>query len=241
MENINLPKESKAALDDFIRRLKSAYGEGLVSVILYGSAASGEFIKKHSDINLLVVLADAGLPNLKKSSRIVIKHKFRMFKTIFLTEDYIKNSLDVFPVEFLDMKETHIVLDGKDVLEGLEIDFKNLRFQCEQELKAKLLSIRNIYLNTKDNRELKNILLKSFTSITHIMRNLLRLKGKTPPYLKEDVLTAISREFNLNVSNFSRILEVKQKNIKLPIMEIESLLFAFVKDIESIVGIIDKL
>lgn len=241
MTELKVAKEFKDILGDFIESLKTAYASGLISVTLYGSAASGEFTGKHSNINLLIVLGDTGLDNLNKVSKIIISRKFQVLNPLFFTEDYIRDLLDVFPIEFLDMKENYVVLYGKDCLKDLEIDLKNLRFQCEQELKAKLINMKSIYLRNKDKNSLRNLLFKSFTSIVHILRNLLRLKGLEPAYSKEDVLVEFKREFNINTDNLHKILVSKLNNQKLSYEEIESLFFALVADLEKIVSITDKL
>jgi predicted nucleotidyltransferase len=241
MKEFKLPQNISKTVDDFINRLKDTYRGNLISVILYGSAASGEFAGRYSNVNLLVVLTDTSLDNLNKVSNIITRRKFQRVNPLFFTEDYIKSSSDVFPIEFLDMKENYIVLYGKDTLAGLEIDIINLRFQCEQELKAKLLNIKNIYLRIKDKQALENILFKSFTSFVHIMRNMVRLKGRNPSYLKEGVLADIAREFNMDTTNFNKILEAKKKNLKLSVKETESLFFTMVTDLENIINIVDKL
>ena len=45
-----------ATLDQFVARLTKAHAAQLVSVVLYGSAASAEHDKNFSDINTLIVL-----------------------------------------------------------------------------------------------------------------------------------------------------------------------------------------
>ena len=241
MEELSLPEKLKDTLNEFIIRLKNTYGEELISIVLYGSGASGEFTTRYSNVNLLVILKDTSLDNLNKISTLITRHKFQMIKPLFFSEGYIKRSIDVFPIEFLDMKENHIVLHGKDVLSSLAIDIKNLRFQCEQELKAKLVNIKDAYLRIRNKQELKRLLFSSFTSIIHILRNLVRLKGNSPSYLKEDVLKDISREFNIDTTNFNKILDAKKKNLILSSEETESLFFALVTDLEKIIDIVDKL
>ncbi len=241
MSGLNLTQRTKGIIDDFIHRLREVYRGELVSVILYGSAASGEFIEKHSNINLLIVLDNVSLDNLKKISSALNKNKFQALRPLFFSEDYIKNSLDVFPIEFLDMKENYVLLYGKDVLSGLEIDIKNLKAQCEQELKAKLINLKSIYLKSKDKSFLRDLLFKSCTSILHILRNLVRLKGSSPSYLKKDVLEEIQRELLIDTGNFRKILDLKNKNLRLNYKTIESLFFALVGDLEKIVDLVDKL
>ena len=240
MEKINLPQKYKNILEEFTKAARDAYQEGLVSIILYWSAASGEFISRHSNINLLVVLDNTDLENLVKISKIMIGRKFKILSPLFFTEDYIRSSTDVFPIEFLDMKENYLVVYGKDVLKDIEVDIKNLRFQCEQELKAKVINIKKNYLLTTNKNALTSLLFKSFNSCLHILRNLIRLKGKTPPYLKEDILTDLGWEFSMDITDLKKVLSAKNRNSKLSHKEIESLFFAFVKELEKIIAATDR-
>ena len=240
MEQLKIADRHKNILQSFTQSLKDIYPEELLSVILYGSAVSGEFVDKQSNLNLLVVLKNTDLEVIKKSSKLI--HKFKMFNTLFLTEDYVANSTDIFPIEFLDMQENYFVLYGKDVLKDIQIDIRNLRFQCEQELKAKLLKLRQTYLLINNNTPaLRSLLFMSFTSVLHILRNVLRIKGRKPPYLKHEVLKELASEFKIDIHVWEKILSAKNKKIKLTGREIEQSFISFVRELESIVTIVDKL
>lgn len=240
MEELKIPSRLKNNIQVFIQKLKEVYQQDLISVILYGSAASGEFVDRHSNLNLLVVLQNTDLINLKKTS--VLIAKFRMINPLFITESYIASSTDIFPIEFLDMQENYLVLYGKDVLKGINIDIRNLKFQCEQELKAKLINLRQLYLRiNKDKTALRSLLFKSSTSILHILRNVVRLKGKKPAYKKEDIIRELATEFQIDMNIWEKVLAAKVKRIKLKNKETEELFIAFVRDLEKIVEIVDKL
>lgn len=240
MQELNLPPGLKDKVSDFLKGLKSIFAQDLISVILYGSAASGEFVEKRSNLNLLVVLKNSGLENLKKASGVV--NKSRLINPLFLTERYIASSTDIFPIEFLDMKENYEVLYGKDVLKDIVVETVNLRFQCEQELKAKLIGIKHFYLKiNKDQRALGKFLLESFTPVLHVLRNVLRLKGKKPAYQKKDLLKALAAEFEINLHSWETILAAKQNEVKLGIKTTYSLFANFVDDLEGIVEAVDKL
>ena len=240
MQELRLPDNLKRKTQGFINGLKRIYADELVSVIIYGSAVSGEFADKHSNLNILAVLKDADLNNLKKAADFI--RRFKMIKPLFLTEHYIATSTDIFPIEFLDMRENYRVLYGKDILRDILIDIRNLRFQCEQELKAKLLNLRQLYLRIHQNKALlRDLLFRSAISVLHILRNVLRLKGKTPPYLKQDILKDVSTELGINRDIFVKILAAKNNEIKLGGREIEELFIGFVRELERVVDIIDKL
>ena len=55
-------------INDFVTRLQQAAGANLHSVILYGSAATAEFVAEFSDVNLLCILGETSFPALAKLS-----------------------------------------------------------------------------------------------------------------------------------------------------------------------------
>ncbi len=243
MKELKLPESFKKNIDAFVESLKGIYRDELISVILYGSAASGELTGSHSNVNLLVVLQKTDLPSLERSRTLVNKRSSRGIAPLFLNREYVSSSSDVFPIEFLDMKENHVCLYGEDVLKEIKIDLKNLRFQCEQELRSKLLLVKQQYLrvNLKDKRALAQLLFRNLTSVTHILRNLVRLKGKTPSYLKEDLFREITSELQLGTTTFSRIWQAKKNPTRLTATDFGILLNDFVLELDKIVNAVDNL
>ena len=241
MDELKLPAKFKAALNGYVRGLKAIYNNGLVSVVLYGSASSGEFTEKYSNINLMVILDDTGLSNLSKAYPLVRSKKFDIITPVFLTEEYIRTSLDVFPIEFLDIIENHTLLYGRDVISGLNVEGRNLRFQCEQELKSKMINIKKRYIKAGSRSDLEDLLFTTFTSTLHIMRNMLRLKGVRPPYLKDAVLDEYERYFGMDATLLREILWAKNKKMALTAKDIDALLAGFVSELELVSYAADKL
>jgi len=240
MIKLSLPPKLEREINLFILNLKRIYKEDLLSITLYGSAASSEFVPAYSNLNILVILRSTDLPELKKATREV--NKFKNLTPLFFTEEYISSSLDIFPIEFLDMRENYIILYGKDFLKDLRVDLKNLRFQCEQELKVKLLSLKQLYMSLNNHpAALKDPLIKTFTSVLHILRNVLRLKNKQPPYKKEDLLKELSVHFKIELSRWEKILASKLKKIRISGKEAEDLFVVFVRDLEEIIRTVDAL
>ncbi len=58
-------------ISEFVEKIRAAAGANLVSVILYGSGAEGEFHPEYSDLNLLCVLRDASFASLTKITDVV--------------------------------------------------------------------------------------------------------------------------------------------------------------------------
>ena len=130
-------------LNELVDRLRRDYGETLISVILYGSAASGEFHEKFSDLNVLVVLKQLGVRELALGRETVRWwQKQKQPLPLLLAREEIENSSDVFPVEFLDIQHNHRLLHGEDVVAKFSFDTHDHRRQVEHELRAALLRLR---------------------------------------------------------------------------------------------------
>jgi len=242
MENSRLPGRIKHNIARFVDALRDIYKEGLVAVILYGSAASDDFLKGSSNVNVAVVLNDTGLDNIKKAHKVLNNNRFQSFRAYFFTEDYIKRSCDVFPIEFLDMKENYIILHGADILKDLRIDAKNLRFQCEQELKEKLLNLRKLYAeNAANERALRKILFGAVSPVLHLVRNVVRLKGVEPAYAKEELLPQAAAALGIDTSSFARVLKAKSGISGLGRGETEVLFRDFAGSLEEMTYLIDRM
>ena len=243
MQDLKLPEHLKKNIHQFSESLKELYQDNLVAIILYGSAASGERIENHSNINILIVLKKADLPTLELSRKIIQKHSAKTIEPLFLSQDYVFNSLDVFPIEFLDMKENHSCLYGQDILKDIKIDLKNLKFQCEQELRSKFLLLKQHYLRVhpRDRAGLLKLLFKNFTSLMHILKNVVRLKGKSPSTNKENLLKEISAELHVETSALLKILQVSKTPSRIKVEDTHTLLSELINNLEQIVIKVDRL
>jgi len=214
----------KETADRFTEHLKVVLGEGLKSVVLYGSMARGEHMKKHSDINILIIVKDVNLNTLSSISKIKNKPAYRNVAPLVFTEEYLENSADVFPIEFLDIKENHIVLYGSDCLKDLKIDLINLRHQCEWELKSKLLQLEKFYIESKGNKKaLKLFLVKKLPSFVVVFKNLLRLNGAGLNF-DDNILNKLrlARQAGIDIDDlfgkfFSELKRVSDAVDKLPV------------------------
>lgn len=236
----NLPVRQRQLIGFFADRVKKYCAANLVSLILYGSAARGEFVPAQSDINILVILKDARLEALKSLAKALSAARCAPFRPLVFTEEYLRRSLDVFPIEFLDMKAHHRLLHGEDILKDIDIDLKHLRFQCEQELKEKLIALKSAYLRNQRAPALRGLLIRSFTPVMYLLANVLRLRGAEHTAAStEDMIAECERALGINRQTFTGILLLKQKKHKAGGEELEALLSGFTGDIEKVIAHVD--
>src|SRR5512140_2621108 len=100
--------DKEKALSELVEKLQRAYGRDVLSVILYGSAATGDFHHKHSDLNVMCVLRELDLGTLEKAEPIVQWWRgLGNPAPLFLSAEEVRNSIDAFPIEFFDMRGQH--------------------------------------------------------------------------------------------------------------------------------------
>jgi predicted nucleotidyltransferase len=130
-------------LKELVEKLEHAYQDRLVSVVLYGSGASGNHDPNLSDLNVLCVLKQITPRELSDGEPILRWWRERGHPSpLLMTEEEVHNSADSFPIEFRDIQDHRNVLHGIDVIAHLHVDTKNYRIQVEHELRAKLFRLR---------------------------------------------------------------------------------------------------
>ena len=100
-------------LDGFTEALRAAHGEALVAVALYGSAARGEHVAKHSDHNVLVLVRTL-TPAALRATATATRAWTRLGNPppLVLTEAEWASSRDVFAMEVADILDHHRELHG---------------------------------------------------------------------------------------------------------------------------------
>ncbi len=162
----------------------------LVSVVLYGSAASGDHQARYSDYNILCVLNQVTPRELAASEDV-----FRWWREqgspspLLLTEQELTTSTDCFAIEFHDIRASHRVLFGSDVIGPLVLSDSFYRAQVEHELRAKLLRLRQKAAGMlSDTDLLRRLLVDSISTFCVLFRHALVLHGEDAPATKRDAI-----------------------------------------------------
>jgi predicted nucleotidyltransferase len=201
-----------AALRKMVRSLAESLGDRLGSVVLYGSAARGDFQKATSDFNLLVVLENLNPSTLEALSPIVSRwrRQGQPFPRLF-SPQLISDSADVFPIEFLDIRSHHVVLHGDDPFAEMAIHRDHLRLQCERELREKMMRLREGYVETQGKSgAVKRLLAESYPTFTALFRGCLHLLGGEVPPHNDQVVTAFCTRAELDPAPFNEVDRLKR-------------------------------
>lgn len=239
----NLPEPVARKLSGYLESLIAKIGDGLDSIVIYGSAASGEFDPKRSNVNLVVVVDKLDLDLLHRVQPLVKKGARKgIVAPLFLTAEHMDTSSDVFPIEFLDMSDFHTVVWGEDPFEKLSIGIENLRLECEEKLKGSLINLRQSYLEIADRRTpMMNLVASSIVGIVSVFRGLIRLAGKKALAGKKEVIIRMAQLYPVAPNNFFAALEIKLSAPRMTRDEMDAFFAVYLRDIEELTVYVDKM
>ncbi len=237
------PKDPKDVFTEITEDYKDLFGEDLLSIILYGSAAGPGYRPGKSDLNFMIVLSEEGIEHLDRTFKTISKWRKRNVAVpLFLTRSYVETSLDVFPVEYLNFQRHHILVHGKDILMDLTFQPEHVRLQCEREIKGKLLLLREAYLETEGKgRALKEVIGRSIQAFIAIFGALLFLKEMEIPPEPRNILGLGCRTFGIDGVLFEKLLDIKQEKIKPDGRELNRLFGDYLREVRKLFKIVDTL
>jgi len=228
-------------VDEFLRRVREAGGANVESVILFGSAAAGDFHEGLSNVNLLCVLRDSSFQAMQAlTAAAKWWDKQRQPPPLCMTRREIDRSTDVFTIELLDMKQHHRVLFGADVLSALQIPMDLHRVQVEYELREKLLLLRQHVLVAGDNdSRLWDILLHSVPSFSTLFRHALIALGDSSHAARRNAVTALAKRLGFDDSAVLQVLDVREKKIDRKNINIKDLVARYLAAVEKVTTAVD--
>jgi len=228
-------------LTEVLEKLREAFGDRLISVVLYGSAATEAGQDQFSDFNILCVLKQVSPRELADAEPV-----FRWWREkqnpapLLLSEVEVRTSTDCFPIEFHDMKERHKVLFGIDLVSDLIIDNAFYRAQVEHELRAKLLRLRQKaggVLSEKD--VLLRMMADSVSTFCVLFRHALMLAGVEAKFGKREIVLACRDKFGIDATALLSLLDVREEKVKAKDLQPSALFGEYLKQIQVVVDAVD--
>jgi hypothetical protein len=230
-------------LDQLVEKLQKAFGNRLVSVVLYGSAVAGDHHAKFSDYNVLCVLSEVTPRELGDSTEIVRWWREQGSPApLLLSEREVATSSDCFAIEFTDIQSQHKLLYGTDVISTVAVDRCFYRSQVEHDLRAKLLRLRQKAAGMlADENLLRRLLLDSISTFCVLFRHALALHSAEVPARKRDVIRQAGRQFGFDPLPFEKMLDVREERAKARELEPVPLLGAYLDGIAKVIDAVDRL
>ena len=243
MNDIGLKADISARYKPFLDKVLENHQDLIHSIHIVGSALTQDFDPKISDINSVVVLHKMDLKFLEFLAPLGKKYgKKRIAAPLIMTPEYIENSLDVFPLEFFNIKMLHHTVRGEDIFQFLEIHQSDLRRQCEQELKVKLIGLRQGYISAAgDQKILARGFAESFSGYMPLFKSIILLLGKEPPNNNDGILSVLEEVSGVRTDVFKIVLNQKKKKTKPSIEQLNMVFEDYYAAIEKLGEVTDAI
>jgi len=157
-------------MKNFIEDIKKKLGNNLVLI--------GEYSRKERNY---VIVVDTSSYETLQSIKPSITSFFKKTKIypLLLTKKEVLNGVDVFPLDFLNLKNTITLLYGKNIFKDLKVEKKHVRHELEFEVRSKLMNFRRIVLQLKSKRDITLVLQNTVVTLLPLFNGLLFLKGRS--------------------------------------------------------------
>jgi predicted nucleotidyltransferase len=230
-------------LDEFIARLKDAAGDNLESLVLYGSAVTGEYDPEFSNINLLCFVRDSSFPKLKAISPVVqwwFKEGQRA--PLLITKDELSRSSDVFVIELMDIRRQHKVLFGPDLVGDLEIPMHLHRAQLEYELREKLILLRqHLLLAANEPDHMWNLLLHSLPAFATLFRHAVIAQNQPVPPTKREAIKQLAASLRFDATAFENLLDVREHRANRNQFQVQEVAARYLAAVEQVTSAVDRM
>jgi len=182
-----LPEALGESLTLLAEQLGESLADNLQSITVVGSALTDDFRAGVSDINTVLILGQYKTAALNAIAALAKPmRKKKLSPPLLMTASYIERSRDVFGVELLDFQLTHGTVLGSDPFESLRFEKRDVRLQCERELKATLIRLRQGYIAAAGNNKLvRDVLIAAAKGLAPLLRAMLWLKDSDRPRTME--------------------------------------------------------
>jgi hypothetical protein len=198
-------KTPEQRVEEFAGQLEASLLDNLQSLLLFGSAADGQYVPGRSDINLLLVVGDGRVAALRPAAAAIagwVRHG-EPAPLVFSGEEWVA-SADVFPLEIEDMRGAHRLIRGRNPLPDVTTSRDHLRHQLEREVRGALLRLRTQYAAAApDSGATAELLETSFRTFLVLFRATLRVAGREPPAARDVLVRDVAQTAGLDPAAFA--------------------------------------
>jgi predicted nucleotidyltransferase len=235
--------QAEQQITEFVDRLKQIAGANLECVALFGSAASEEFHPDFSDINLLCVMRELSAADLAKIAPAVNDWTKKKFPApLIFTHAELKHAADIFAIELLDIRERHRILHGEDIFASMQVPMGMHRIQLEHNLRTKLLTLRQTYMQiVNDANRVRGLMLDSVSNFSTLFRHTLITMGEQPIASKAENIKKLAERANFDPEIFLQLLQVRARTAKESEIDPVTGFARYLAGIEKVVQAVDNL
>ncbi len=227
----------------FFNDVQLGYPDAIHSLHLVGSAVTADFREKGSVIHSVIIVHKIDFGFIQFIASLGKKYRKKgIAAPLIMTPEYIRDSINVFPIEFHDFQLIHKTVSGEDIFKDIMIGKSFMKLQCEREVKVRLIGLRQSYLTSLgDKRSLAEILSHSVVGCMPLIRGVLFIFDKEPPVKRHDAVRAFQAVTSIDAGVFERLLHLRAGLIKPSKEELHQIFEHYHTVLEKVEAFIDAI
>lgn len=204
-----IPESMRTPIRSYASRLRELGGGNALALTVFGALAMGDFDPAKQTVRNVLVLHAVDLDMLRQlAGEGMHLGKARIAAPLIMTPQYIENSLDAFPLEFLEIQQNHIGVFGPEYFQDLSIQDSHVRLQCERELRTMLIGMRQGLLSAGGREKLLGTIEADVLErLIRTLRGILSLQGEQDAKPAGQILEAIERRLDRRFPGIRRALD----------------------------------
>ncbi|HOL95922.1 MAG TPA: nucleotidyltransferase domain-containing protein [bacterium] len=245
LKNLETVRETvRPAVQNFFEQVLAVFDKRVDSIYLHGSVVTDDYLPGQSDINSLVLFDSFHFEDAQRMQPVVQGGlKKRIVAPLCLPVDALERSTDTFPLEFIEIRDKHVCIHGAmDRMASLTIPKEHLRVKIEEQIRGKLIRLRQIYMEHRGpDRELTDFLVDAQKNLFPVLRNLLRFVGvETPPLNKDMIMQTLETRLRFSMIPLRRIREHAAGHAAIPAGEVVTVYGEYVEVLAQLARWIDR-
>ena len=235
--------EAEKHIAELVERLKLASGTNLECLAIFGSAVSEEFHPGFSDVNTLCIVRELSAATLDTLAPAFAWWSTKKYPApLVFSRTELERSADVFPIELFDISQRHRVVYGEDIFKTLQVPMDRHRVQLEHELRAKLLTLRQLYIQASgDDGKVRKLMLDSVPNFGTLFRHAMIVLGMQPGIHRADAVRALADHLKFDASVFLQLFEVRARKKKETEVSARSAFAQYMEGIDRVIQAVDAL
>lgn len=199
-----------------IESLQEVFSSRLESVFVFGSKANSGELPLNNNVDLFVVASEVHSDDFTNLFPAVQRWCALGNSTpVVMSKEEFHAMADIYAIEYSDIKWNYQIIYGHDVVAPVNVNYFDLRLQCERELKNMIMKLRSFYL---EHGRAKSAIIPAVDTIAKtvvvIFRAMLRLRSLTPSVYKQDVVEQVGSIARIDKQFFTKLVGQKEGTYK---------------------------
>ncbi|MGC2745442.1 MAG: hypothetical protein WA672_19905, partial [Candidatus Angelobacter sp.] len=152
----------------------------------------------------------------------------------------LEQSTDVFAIEMLDIRQRHRILHGDDIFANLRVPMDLHRIQLEHNLRTKMLTLRQSYIQAVgDDKRVRRLMLDSISNFATLFRHTLIAMGEQPAPHKAENIKRLAARAKFDPGIFLKLLQVRERAANENDIQTASAFAQYLDGINTVVQAVD--